>query len=148
MTIIRMAAFHAKMAQQSICRHAGGANELAHLYQHRQYVVPGIPPPPGMPPVTFDDSDGNDSYQMHGIPPRCVYIHSLLPNTQFFNYNAYAKDSKHDNDFIPDLLSTLSAVWKYRWQWFWRQEQHFEQIWQWRRGLIEQNGMFQYIHYL
>jgi hypothetical protein len=37
-------------------------------------------------------------------------MHSPLPNTQFLNHNAFAKDSKHDKDFIPDLLSTPSAA--------------------------------------
>jgi len=58
--------------------------------------------------------DGNESYEMEGMPSRCVYIHSALPNTQIFNHNEYAKDSKFDKAFIQDLLSTLSAVWKYR----------------------------------
>jgi len=42
-------------------------------------------------------------------------MHSPLPNTQFFNHDAFAKEIKRDEDFIPDLLSILSAVWKYRW---------------------------------
>jgi len=79
---------------------------------------------------------------------RCVYIHSPLPNTQFFNHNAYAKNSKRHKDFIPDLLSTLFVVWQCRWHWFWRRRQPFEQIWQWRRALIERNGSFEYYHCL
>jgi hypothetical protein len=30
------------------------------------------------------------------MPSRCVYIHSPHPNTELFNHNAYAKDSKRD----------------------------------------------------
>jgi hypothetical protein len=41
-------------------------------------------------------------------------MHSPLPNTQFFNHNTFAKESKRDKDYNPDLLSTLSAAWKYR----------------------------------
>jgi len=41
-------------------------------------------------------------------------MHSPLPNTQFFNHNEFAKDYQRDKDFIPDLLRTLSAAWKYR----------------------------------
>jgi len=78
----------------------------------------------------------------------CVYIQSLLPNTQFFNHNAYAKDCKCDKDDIPDLLSTLCAAWKYRWHWFWRWQQPSERIWDWRWELIERNGSFEYYHYL
>jgi len=36
-----------------------------------------------------------------------MYMHSPLSNTQFLNHNAFAKESKRDKDFIPDLLSTL-----------------------------------------
>ena len=79
---------------------------------------PVAPPPrtsplPRTPPAPPGDTDGNESYEIEGMPSRCVYTHSLLPNTQFFNHNAYAKDSKRDKDFIPHLLSTLSAACKY-----------------------------------
>jgi hypothetical protein len=66
-------------------------------------------PPPRMPPAPPGDADANESYEIEGMPSRCVYMHSPLPNTQIFNHNAYAKESKHDKDLIPDLLSTLSA---------------------------------------
>jgi len=109
---------------------------------------PRMPPLPRTPPVRPGDTDGNESYEIEGMPFRCVYTHCLLPNTQFFNHNAYAKNSKHDKDFIPDLLSTLSAMWKYCWHWFWRRCQPFERIWGWRRPLIERNRIFKYSHYL
>jgi len=70
-------------------------------------------PPPGTPPAPPCDTDGHKSYEIEGMPSMSVYIHSPLPNTQFFNHNAYAMNSKHDKDFIPDLLNALSAVWKY-----------------------------------
>jgi hypothetical protein len=70
-------------------------------------------PPPGTPPAPPGDAEGNERDEIEGIPSSCVYMHSPLPNTQFFNHNAFAKESKRDKDFIPDLLSTLSAVWKY-----------------------------------
>ena len=76
---------------------------------------PGPPPPPGTPPAPPGDSEETERYEIEGMPSRCVYIHSPLPNTQFFNYNAYAKDSKHDKDFIPDFLSTLFAAWQCHW---------------------------------
>jgi hypothetical protein len=41
---------------------------------------------------------------------------------------------------IPDLLSTLSAAWKYRWHWFCRRQQPFRRICWWGRELIESNG--------
>jgi hypothetical protein len=74
----------------------------------------GRPSPPGTPPAPPGDTEGNESYEIEGRPSSCVYMHSPRPNTQFFNHNTFAKDSKRDKDFIPDLLSTPSAVWKYR----------------------------------
>jgi len=109
---------------------------------------PGMPPPPGTPAVPPGDSEGTDSYEIEGMPSRWVYIHSPLPNTQFFNHNANAKDSKRNNDSIPDLLSTQSAAWQYCWHWVWRYEQPCERIRHWRRALIERNGIFVYYHYL
>jgi hypothetical protein len=70
-------------------------------------------PLPGTPTAPPGDTEGNESYEMEGMPSRCVYMHSLLPNTPLFNHNALAKDSKRDTDFIPDLLSTLSGALKY-----------------------------------
>jgi hypothetical protein len=71
-------------------------------------------PPPRTLPAPPGDVEGNKSYEIEGMPSRCVYMHSPLPNTQFSNHNAFAKESKRDKDFFPDLLNTLSAVWKYR----------------------------------
>jgi len=77
----------------------------------------------------------------------CVYTFSSSQH-QFFNHDAYTKVCKHDKDFIPDLLSTLSAVWKYRRNWLLRWQQPFQRIWEQRRELIERNGSFEYYHYL
>jgi len=71
-------------------------------------------PPPGTPAAPPGDSEETECYEIEGMPSRCVYIHSPLPNTQFFNHNAHAKDSKCDKDFLPDLQSTLSAAWQCR----------------------------------
>jgi len=70
-------------------------------------------PPHGTPPALPGDAEGNERDEIEGMPSRCVYMHFSLPKTQFFNHNAFAKESKRDKDFIPDLLSTLSAAWKY-----------------------------------
>jgi hypothetical protein len=69
--------------------------------------LPKTPPSLGMPPAPYGDINGNECYEVEGM---FVYIHSPLPNNQFFNHNAYAKDSKCNKDFIPDLLSILSAA--------------------------------------
>ena len=42
--------------------------------------------------------------QNHSVPPRYVYIHTSLPNAQFFNHNAYAKHCKSNQDCSPNLL--------------------------------------------
>jgi len=128
------------MVQQRIRRHAGGAKAPPHLHQNRQHLCLERPSPPRTPPAPPGDAEGNESYEIEGMPSRSVYMHSPLSNTQFFNHNAFAKDSKRDKDFIPDLLSTLSAAWKYRWHWFSRQQQPFGRMWGCGRELIETNG--------
>ena len=75
--------------------------------------LPGRASPPRTPPAPPGDTEGNASYEIEGMPSRYVYMHSPLPHTQIFNHNAFAKDSKCVEDSIPDLLSTLSAAWKY-----------------------------------
>jgi hypothetical protein len=67
-----------------------------------------------MPPAPPGDAEGNQIYELEGIPSRCVYMYSPLPNTELFNHIVFAKDIKREKNFIPDLLSTLSAAWKYR----------------------------------
>jgi hypothetical protein len=71
------------------------------------------PPRPGTPPAPPGDTDRNEGDEMEGMLSRCVYIHSPHPNTQFFNHNVFAQQSKHDQDCIPDWLSTLSTTRKY-----------------------------------
>jgi len=50
--------------------------------------LPSMPPPPGTRSAPPGVTDGNKSYAIEGMPFRCVYTHSPLPNTQFFNHNA------------------------------------------------------------
>jgi len=109
---------------------------------------PWPPPRPPTPPVPPSDTDGNESYEIVGMPSSCVYIHCLHSTIRFFNHNAYPKDCKRDKDFIPDLLITLSAAWKYHWHWFWRWQQPLKRIREWRRELIETNRSLEYYHYL
>jgi hypothetical protein len=86
---------------------------VAHLPEQAA-PRPEMPSPPAMPPVPPLDTEGNESYEIEGMPSRCVYMYSPLPNTQFLNHNAFAKNSKCNKDFITDFLSALSAGWKYR----------------------------------
>jgi hypothetical protein len=64
--------------------------------------LPGMPCPPGKSPAPPGDAEANKMYEIEGIPSRCVYMHSQLPNTQLFNHNTFAKDSKRNKDFIPN----------------------------------------------
>jgi len=63
---------------------------------------PGKPP---APPAPSGDNKGAEIPEIEGVSPRYVYIHIPLPNAQFVNRNAFAKDCKCDQDFIPDLLT-------------------------------------------
>jgi hypothetical protein len=95
----------------------GTAKNLVTRWRRKGTAAPPPEPAaplPGTPPAPPGDAEGNERDEIQDMPSRCVYMHSPLPNTQFFNYNAFAKESKRDKDFIPDLLTTLSAAWKYR----------------------------------
>ena len=70
--------------------------------------------PPRMPSAPPGDTDGTESYLIQDMPSRDVDIHSPHPNTPILNLTTSAKDCKCDKDSIADLLSTLSAAWKYR----------------------------------
>ena len=66
------------------------------------------PAPHGMPPAQPAPSGDNEGHEMsehEGVPPSNVYIHTALPNAQAFNHDLFAKDYKHDQDCIPDLLT-------------------------------------------
>jgi len=42
--------------------------------------LPEWPPPPRTPPKPPGDTDWNESYEIEGMPFKCVYLHSPLPN--------------------------------------------------------------------
>jgi len=58
-------------------------------------LLPGIPHLPGTPTAPPSDCQAIENDEIEGIPSRCVYIHSLLPNTQFVIHHAHAKKIKH-----------------------------------------------------
>jgi len=64
-----------------------------------------MPFPPGMPPAPPIDAERAHAYQIKGVPPRYVYIHTPLRSAQFFNLDAFAKDRKHNKGFNLDLLT-------------------------------------------
>jgi len=63
------------------------------------------PPWPEMPPAPPGDSERDQCTEIEVAAPGYVNIHAPLPNAEFFNLDAYAKDHKHEKDFIPDLLT-------------------------------------------
>jgi len=73
--------------------------------QCREPTAEPMPPPPGILPAPPSDYEGAEGSQTKGLPTAYVYIHTPLPNSQCFNLDAYAKDSKRNKDFIPDLLA-------------------------------------------
>jgi hypothetical protein len=107
MKIILTAAFLAVMAQHKNPQIRGRSKGTDTT------TPPQAAPLAGMPLVPPSDIEAIESDGIEGKASRCVYIHSLLPKTQSLNHNAYARDSRHNKDFIPDLVSTLSTAWQY-----------------------------------
>jgi len=88
---------------QTCCRPKGaGAPPPDRL---RQVTSEPTPPPPRMPPAPSGDIVAAHGSQIKGVPSGYAYIHTPLPSTQIFNLDAYVKDYKRNNDFIPDLLT-------------------------------------------
>jgi hypothetical protein len=96
------------------CQNGTAKNSQTRWKRKRTATPPPQPaaPVPGTPTAPPGAAEGNESYEIEGMSSRCVYMYSSPANTQFFNHNAFAKASQRDNDFVPDLLSTLSAAWK------------------------------------
>jgi hypothetical protein len=76
--------------------------------------LPGMPSAPGSPPSPLGEYERYQHFEIEGILSRCVYMHSSLPNTECLNHIAFAQHCRCDKDFISDLPSILSTVWKYR----------------------------------
>jgi len=58
-----------------------------------------------MPHVPPGDNTGVHSSQFEGVPPGYVYILTPLSDTQSSNWDAYANDSKCNEDVIPEFLT-------------------------------------------
>lgn len=103
MTTNCAAAFLPKMAQQEICSYTEGIMEWVHIHlEPAPSPRATAPPPPGA-------NQGAQSSDTDSVLSVFVYFHAFLSNTQFFNLEAYAKDCKHDKDFIPDLLTNTGT---------------------------------------
>jgi hypothetical protein len=64
-----------------------------------------MPNPPQNPPAPPGDNEETQGFQIDGMCPGYVYIHSPLPDTPSVNSDKYAKDCKHNLDVIPNLLT-------------------------------------------
>jgi len=71
----------------------------------RQPTPKPNPHPPKAPPLPPSNNAAAHLSEIQGVPPGYVYIPTPLPSAQVFNLDAYAKDSKRDKDFNPDLLT-------------------------------------------
>jgi len=70
----------------------------------RKQPTPAVkPPPPRTPPAPSGDNNHAKCLKIQNRPAGYEYRHAPLPSTQFFNHDLYAKDSEHNEDFIPDL---------------------------------------------
>jgi len=58
-----------------------------------------------MPRAPPGENEGTQLSQIDNVLLRYVYLHAPHSNTQFFNLDVYAKDSKHYKDFNSDLLT-------------------------------------------
>ena len=72
---------------------------------HRQPTPDLTPCLPGMPHIPPGVKQGAECPKCNHLPPRYVYSHTPLPSAQFFNLDAYAKDSQPDTDYNPDMLT-------------------------------------------
>jgi hypothetical protein len=62
-------------------------------------------PQPDTPPAPPGDSEQNQCTAIEDVPPGYVYMNAPLPNTQFFNHDAYAQNRKRNKDCISDLVA-------------------------------------------
>jgi len=68
-----------------------------------------IPPLPRTPTVPLCNSKGAQHSHINNLLPGYVNSHAPLRNAQFFNLEAYAKNSKRDKECIPDLLTAAGT---------------------------------------
>jgi len=79
-----------------------GAPPPERLRQPTPEPTPHPPKPPLVPP------GGNEAAhvsEIEGVPSDCMNIYTHIPTENFLNLDAYSKNRKCDNDFIPDLLT-------------------------------------------
>ena len=79
-----------------------GAPQPDQLRQPTPEPTPTVPRTPSAPPGNVEGAQGSET---SSVPAGHANLPAPLPNAQFVNLDAYAKDSKYDKDFIPDSLT-------------------------------------------
>jgi len=72
-----------------------------HWQPTPEQTAPRLGPPPAPP----GEDEGAQRSQIDDLPPGYMYCHTSLPSTRFFDLDAYALDSQHDNVSNPDILT-------------------------------------------
>jgi len=72
---------------------------------HRQLTPEPTPSMPEWPPAPPGDSEEAQRSQIDNLPPRYVYSYAPLPLAQFFNLDAYGRDSQNDTDYNQEMLT-------------------------------------------
>jgi len=88
---------------QTHCRHKGTGAPTPDC--HKQPTLELTPLLPGAPSAPPGDNEGAQNSQIVNLPHRYVYSHTSLSSPQLFNPDAYAQESQHGRDFIPDMLT-------------------------------------------
>jgi len=90
---------------QTLWRHKGICAPLPDWHRQRQVTQEPMPLLAVMPSVPASYNVQAHVSEIEAVPPGYVYIHTPLPCVQFFNFDTYTKDQKHDKNWNPDLLT-------------------------------------------
>ena len=71
----------------------------------RQPTPELMPPLPKTPPTPTGNNSRAQHSQIVNLPARYAYSHTSLPCADLFTVDASAKDSQHDTDYDPDMLT-------------------------------------------
>jgi hypothetical protein len=70
--------------------------------RRRVWTPEPTPPPPGMSPALTGNTSGAQLSEIVNLPAGYTYLHTPLPRVEFFEDD---KDTVHDPDFDPDMLT-------------------------------------------
>jgi len=76
------------------------------MYKHTGAPPLGLTPPQrSTPPALHGENEEAQNFEIDGVPPRYVYIHTSIRSAQYINFDTYVKNRKYDEYFTPDLLT-------------------------------------------